>query len=142
MDVSALHEAKHLTKAVELQGSEPSPLTVRLEPAGTITGRLVDAEGQPWAGVAVTAHLSMSPAELWTLPYEALGRTGLFGGGKNELFTRGTATDADGRFRIAGLLPGLKYELHAQIRGIGKKPDAKPPFAIPRGLTVEAGQGQ
>jgi RNA polymerase sigma factor (sigma-70 family) len=135
-----VHPEKGLGKVQQFRGDETGPVAVRLEPLGALAGRILDAEGQPWVGLTLTAHLSMSPADFRTLPYEALGRTGLFRPGKTELFTAAAVTDAEGRFRVAGLLPSLKYALQPQARGVGKKPDAKPPFAIPRGLTVEAGK--
>jgi hypothetical protein len=89
-----LHEAKHLTKAVELQGSEPSPLTVRLEPAGTITGRLVDAEGQPRPRVDFRIYFERKDT-----------------GYVARHFPERVKTDQEGRFRVEGLAAGLVYQI-------------------------------
>jgi hypothetical protein len=51
-----LHPTKHLVKALEVQGDAPSPLTVRLEAAGTVVGRLVDEDGQPRPRVELLIH--------------------------------------------------------------------------------------
>ena len=36
------------------RGDEHGPLTVRLQPAGTVTGRLLDDDGQPRRGVRIS----------------------------------------------------------------------------------------
>ena len=41
---------------VYLKGDEAGPLTIRLQPWGTITGRVVDDEGQPLKGLADHEH--------------------------------------------------------------------------------------
>ena len=67
--------------------NDKGPLTVRLKPWGTLTGRLLDAKGNPLAEVKVrlkyppTLDSGMSP--------------------RDQEF----ATDHDGRFRVEGLLP-------------------------------------
>ncbi len=94
------HEAKHLAGAYVIKPDEAGPLTVRLEPCGTLSGRLVDRGGLPQAGALLTCD-----------------RPILFGedGAK---FDKGALpssirTDKDGRFRVSGLVPGLKYTLTA-----------------------------
>ena len=94
------HEAKHLAGAYVVKPDEAGPLTVRLEPCGTLSGRLVDRGGLPQAGALLTCD-----------------RPILFGedGAK---FDKGALpssirTDKDGRFRVSGLVPGLKYTLTA-----------------------------
>src|SRR5262249_62062237 len=41
-----LHEPKRLAGSVVVRGDEQGPLTVKLEPWGTLTGKLVPAEGK------------------------------------------------------------------------------------------------
>ena len=41
------HDEKKLAAVVMAKGDESGPLTVRLQPAGTVTGRLIDDDGQP-----------------------------------------------------------------------------------------------
>jgi hypothetical protein len=69
------------------------PITVTLQPCGTLLGRLLDAEGHPKPNVEVLAMIA----------HEQL-RFGGFG-------VQVVRTDVDGRFRITGLLPGLTYRL-------------------------------
>ena len=94
------HEAKHLAGAYLIKPDEAGPLTVKLEPCGTLSGRLVDRGGLPQAGALLTCD-----------------RPILFGEDGAE-FDKGALpssieTDKDGRFRVSGLVPGLKYTLTA-----------------------------
>ena len=48
------HEAKQLAGAYIFKPDEEGPVTIRLEPCGTLTGRLVDEGGVPQAGAQLT----------------------------------------------------------------------------------------
>jgi hypothetical protein len=87
------HPGNQLGAAVVLTGDEPKDFTVRLQPCATITGRVVDAEGQPRAGVELAGFLEDGRPD----PGEGMG--GLCG----------AKTDKDGRFRVRGLIPGLTW---------------------------------
>jgi RNA polymerase sigma factor (sigma-70 family) len=115
-----LHEEKHLAKAVELQGAEPNPLTVRLEPAGTITGRLVDADGQPRPGVSFLIFFEKKDD-----------------GSVARHFPERVKTDREGRFRVEGLAVGLRY----QIIEAGKPPNIGVAVVATR-LSVRAGESK
>lgn len=80
------HKGKRLGMLVAVSGDHTDALTVRLEPYGSVTGRLVDKEGKPVAG---------SRAQM--------GRFGFVGPDLPE------KTDRDGRFRAGELIPGQKY---------------------------------
>jgi RNA polymerase sigma factor (sigma-70 family) len=80
------HEKRGLGKTIILRGDETEPLTVKLEPFGTILGRVVDKDGKPVPGLGV----NLSAFD-------------------NCLFCGGV-TDAQGRFSVTHL-PGRKVWL-------------------------------
>jgi len=87
--LSFLDQARRLTGELVLRGDETVPQKVILQPFATLTGRVVNAGGEPWG-----------EAELFpvVLPsgYPKLGK--------------------DGRFRIEGLIPGKSYSLRLLVR--------------------------
>jgi RNA polymerase sigma factor (sigma-70 family) len=87
-EVLFLHDEKRLAGAVVVQGDQKGPCVVRLQPWGTVRGRLVGKDGRPRAGVDL--QLKGEP-----LP------------GSRGRFQTGT----DGRFHFAGLVPGRPYYL-------------------------------
>ena len=53
------------------RGDENGPLTVRLQPAGTVTGRLIDDDGQPRRGVRIDVNYGkgqFGARYYWLLP--------------------------------------------------------------------------
>ena len=114
-----LHRERRLSGSVILRGKVQGLIEVKLAPWGTVTGRLVDANGQPRVGVELgwpanqKLRLEEGPG---SLPAHA-------------------KTDADGRFRLEGLAPGLKYEL--QILGNGGFYGA-----VFKDLTIKAGENR
>ena len=90
------HERKQLAGAYVVKPDEVGPVSVRLERCGTLTGRLVDDGGRPRAGVQMTCD---GPDD-----------------DQDSRFQKGALptpiqTDKGGRFRVSGLVPGLKYSL-------------------------------
>ncbi len=78
------HQSQHLTGELVLQGDETAPQKVTLKPWGVLTGRVVNADGEPWG-----------EAEFHSiLPAEGFPKVG-----------------KDGRFKIVGLIPGKPYTL-------------------------------
>jgi RNA polymerase sigma factor (sigma-70 family) len=98
------HPEEKLGKVEQVRGDEEGPLTVHLEPLGSLTGRVVDAQGKPWAGLQVKVELTRLITAYKDLPWEVLDKLG-------PVLTVVQTTDRDGKFRIEGLLPGLKYNL-------------------------------
>lgn len=101
-----MHDKKKLAGYVVLRGDEKTPLEVRLKPWCTLTGRLVALQGEPVAGANV---------------------------GCGSLYVQ---TGKDGRFRIEGLVDGVKFDLSVTkddyVRHvIGGEP---------KGLTIKAGE--
>jgi hypothetical protein len=90
-----LHWEKHWAGSLTVTGEEKGPVSVKLQPWGVVSGRLVDAKGLPRAGVQLG------------FPYGAW--TGADEGTHPEVFR----TDPEGRFRVEGLVPGLRYHLKA-----------------------------
>jgi RNA polymerase sigma factor (sigma-70 family) len=91
---------KRLFGTLSLKGDETEPVTVTLGPGGgTIEGRLVGKDRKPLAGVEVRVSHA-APADRSA---EAI----------NEYVRRGklVVTDANGRFRIDDVIPGLKCDL-------------------------------
>lgn len=81
--LQVIHEQKKLAGWREVRGDEKGPVRVQLEPWGTVTGRLVTAEGEPVTDANIYAG------------------------------SRQGRPDKDGKFRIDGLAPGLKFGLNA-----------------------------
>jgi hypothetical protein len=95
-----VHMVRKLSGSLSVQGVQTTPLIVRLQPWGTITGRVVDAKGQSISGVEmVNGYL---PTNLWVKD----------AGGEFHTVHDPT-TDQNGRFRIEGLAAGMKYALSA-----------------------------
>jgi RNA polymerase sigma factor (sigma-70 family) len=80
------HRTQGLGKTVIVPGDQTEPLTVQLEPCGSLVGRLVDMGAKPISGQSL--HLS----------------------GKDGCLFTGAVTDHQGRF-LAALVPGRKYWL-------------------------------
>jgi hypothetical protein len=76
----------------DLRGEAPGPLTVKLQPCGSVSGRVIDQDGLPVAGLR---------------PYIVGRGLGYLSdaGGLGQRVT----TDKDGRFRAEGLVPGQEY---------------------------------
>ncbi len=94
------HAGRKLIGSDYLKGDESNPLTIRLQPWGTITGRVVDDEGQPLKAIelfSIDGSFPKQPAVQGVLPGDM--RVG-----------------SDGRFRTEQLVPGLKYGALASDR--------------------------
>jgi protocatechuate 3,4-dioxygenase beta subunit len=136
------HPGKKLARLVKLRGDEKEPLAVRLEPPGTLTGRVLDANGRPWAGLKVSAAYDIAGIEearvaakdYHDLPWELLYEYPTWG----PMLNKEATTDADGRFRLNGLVPGLTYDVAAKA-GEGQ---GVPVVVTRERLGVEAGQAK
>jgi RNA polymerase sigma factor (sigma-70 family) len=115
--LSFVHPGRKLVGHVVVKGTEGGPLTVRLQPWGTLTGRLVDESGKALSGVKVRLH------------YPDLPRPGM------QPQDKPAETDRDGRFRVEALLPGLKHELTLE----GATPLAGDAL---KGVTAAAGEAK
>jgi RNA polymerase sigma factor (sigma-70 family) len=113
-----IHPAKKLSEVRIVRRDERGPLEVRLKPLSAATGRILDADGRPRAGLQVVARvIRIGKEDDHKLPTLFLLQEGLR---FHHLDPQGT-TDADGKFRLAGLLPGLQYALVVR-EGEGRDP--------------------
>ncbi len=119
-EVVARHEAhapaRLLVRAPEPGGKAP-PLRLVLSPGRSVVGRVIDPEGAPVAGAAVTVHRSRRSLD-------GDGRVTEGGGGS-------AASDAAGRFRLPHLAAG-DYELLVARQGFAEPPRLE--FAVPEGV--------
>ena len=88
-----LHRERGLAGSVRPPNVNNSSVTVRMEQGATVSGRLLDAKGQPRAVVDIRASAHRPNQTAWSKPLYL------------------TTTDAQGNFRLDLLLPGLEYEL-------------------------------
>lgn len=89
------HDARKLAGFLLARGDEAEPYVVRMQPWGTISGRLVDAQGRPRpkAYLMTTGWAELNDPARGILPR--------------------VDSDAQGRFRIDGLVPGQSYSADA-----------------------------
>jgi hypothetical protein len=97
------HEGRKLVGAVLLNGDEQGAIEVKLQPWGTITGRVVDDQGNPRARVRIRSSTARAdlPGESDELPLDP----------SSDVLDLAD----DGRFRFEGLVPGLKYRARATV---------------------------
>ncbi len=112
-------QARHIGKGLRIKAADcaKGPIEVRLEPCGTVTGQLVNGD-DPAQGVNLRIDVS--------------------GDGDYGKQLNATTTDADGRFRYDGFLPGLAYDIigegpKVEFVSVTEKLDLKP------GETVDIG---
>jgi hypothetical protein len=120
--VSFVHRERKLVGHVVLRGDEKDPVVVRMENGGVLTGRLVDAGGKPVPGVRLGWRYPSLPAPGMAPPADA--------------FT----TDGEGRFRVEGLAPGLKFEI--TLPGAEKNAAAFSAGEALKDLSLEPGQAR
>jgi RNA polymerase sigma factor (sigma-70 family) len=111
-EVIIYHPGRDLAKRLTVRGDATEPATVRLEPTATITGRVLDVDGKPVAAVEVLVRLLPSVA-------------GIDIGNFMRRHLPPVRTDADGRFRLTGVIPELKVGFNLRLGQtylIGKPP--------------------
>jgi RNA polymerase sigma factor (sigma-70 family) len=88
-----VHKGRKVAAFLPLTGDEQSGLMVKLQPWGTLTGRIVDEAGRPRTSVQLFSTIAeKSDPERGALEGNSI------------------PVDSSGRFRIEGLVPGVKYD--------------------------------
>jgi hypothetical protein len=96
-ELAFYHAERRLAGVLKVRGDEPEPPAVRLVPTGTVTGRVLDADGQPVVGAEVQPDFNGDElSELYRLA---------------RLRQEAVRTDRDGRFRLDGLIPEMSFVL-------------------------------
>jgi RNA polymerase sigma factor (sigma-70 family) len=103
-EVVAMLVAKKLTGMATVNYDGDGPVILRLQSWATVTGRLVDEQGQP-RGQAIEIMLDDGKLPLHTLGGRGYDRPAF-------------PIESDGRFRIEGLVPGPAYGLKALEGGV------------------------
>jgi protocatechuate 3,4-dioxygenase beta subunit len=111
------HPERKLSASLILRGPPPKHLSVRLQASATLTGRVVDDDGKPVASLVLTdrPHFADDPPERRAACPEGYYHT-----------------DKEGRFRVEGLAPGVKYNLVVPEQGFSKQ--------VVFDVTVKAGE--
>jgi RNA polymerase sigma factor (sigma-70 family) len=139
-----IHPEKKLGKVARLKGDEKRPLVVKLEPLGAVCGRVCTRAGKPAADRIVTpgppnlfAFYKDYPIELLHNDQHQPQRSG-----RLIRWLPGLArTDEHGKFRIDGLVGGLKYRLLVTDRpyGVGVVPSHEKEVMVESGKTKDLG---
>jgi hypothetical protein len=91
------HPDRNLGAEVTVLGDETAPVAVKLQPAGVVIGRFLDAEGRPIANAGI----------LMRYPSQGLRYIQLRLQPDRPPFM----TDKDGRFRLEGVVPGTTFQI-------------------------------
>ena len=89
--ILVVHPEKNLAAHCEIKGDDKDSLTLTLQPAGTLVGQFVDDDGRPQKNTTIDVRFTLDKTR------------GLLHVGRYQ-------TDAEGKFRIGGIIPGLSYE--------------------------------
>ncbi len=96
------HPQKKLAGIATVKADESAPATVRLRPSAAVTGRLIDEDGRPLRDVAVSVQFQLAGQVNWVFNH----------------MPQEERTDADGKFRVVGLVPDFAYD--ATIKEAGR----------------------
>jgi len=108
-----------LAGSVVIRGDEKAPIIVKLQPAASVKGRLVDVDGEPVKqarlGFDELPPVRRGEARLTETGTLIQFQMSALVGGNRVVTNAGNGarpiTDDDGKFTIDGLVPGLKYNM-------------------------------
>ncbi len=116
------HPGRKLAGTLALKGDEKASVVAKLSPAPMIKGRLLDADGKPMAGVAVSVHYRQRVAEeVHKVVHHA----------------KQAVTDADGAFTVEELIPEQKLELSFQF---AKRKFERTPKLVNPAIEIKPGE--
>jgi RNA polymerase sigma factor (sigma-70 family) len=114
--------------AAVVNGDETGPVKVTLKRTGAITGRVVDKDGKPIAGVSFQLFFDDGPVRPGVYVHGSYAaRAGTDSEAKRSFRTHGyyekgadyvsraEKSDDQGRFRLPGVLPDVAFDLKAQL---------------------------
>jgi hypothetical protein len=126
--LALLHKQRKLFALVTVRGDSKEPLTVRLAPTGVITGRFLDDTGKPLADAEIFFGYEENALE------DVIGPLYWWDDSPRP------RTDKDGRFRLEGVFPGIKFSLSVSKGRVGfveeKKTERE---SLKSGVTVDVG---
>ena len=123
----AYHPGRNLVGFHDLSGEPPERIDIPLRPAATFVGRLLDADGHPLEAIQITSERQDVLAAGDNAKPENRDRSFVVFGSPSA----SVLTDANGRFEIKGVIPGLKYSTLAYIpTSVGNRvlPQPRPLF--------------
>jgi RNA polymerase sigma factor (sigma-70 family) len=107
-----------------VKGNEPDPISITLQPAATVTGRLVDEKGRPRPDVPFVVMQDLKTIRVERYPGEP-------------------PTGPDGRFRIRGLVAGVSYTVREiAFNAMVESEIGKPAWTVKSGETQDWGDVQ
>jgi RNA polymerase sigma factor (sigma-70 family) len=127
-EVIVYHAGRGLAKRLTIKGDTTDPATIRLEPTGTVTGRVFDAEGKPVPHAEISVVLATTVATVEITNYVRRHHPPV-------------RTDTDGRFRLTGITPDVKFGFN--IRSGETFLVGKPPLGMKEvkpGATLDVGE--
>ncbi len=125
-DLLFVHVGRRLAGHLTLRGDEKGVSVVKLEPWGTLVGRVVDADGRPFAEVRMQVTYPGYIPAAWM-----------------ERQSEEVRTDRAGRFRVERLIPGMKLSLGASAGTrfllLGDAPNGLMPVSVTAGEVKNLG---
>jgi protocatechuate 3,4-dioxygenase beta subunit len=121
--LAAISADRRLAGAIKVSGAETSPPVLKLRPTGSVTGRVIDADGKPVAKAQVMIFYRDNVLHRLAPSAQTFNRSW-------------TEADADGRFRVDGLIAGQQFGIGFEVKG--RMLDV----AKPRGYTITPGESK